>query len=124
MHPAFSPGAALTFRQRVGKVTGGAPKNASCIFAGQEPKCLGGQGWPREAGMSAIHGGQKNRRRAWARRRWESRVGGASPAPARWEGAVLHVVGRFAVRADVEALALLFLGDAQSDDEVRDLECD
>jgi hypothetical protein len=35
-------------------------EKCSCIFgipAGQEPKCLGGHGWPKEA---AIHGGKKN----------------------------------------------------------------
>ena len=30
--------------------------NCFCISAGQEPKCLGGHGWPREAGIPAIHG--------------------------------------------------------------------
>jgi len=29
-------------------------EKCSCIFDGQEPECLEGHGWPREAGMSAI----------------------------------------------------------------------
>src|SRR5260221_5249578 len=36
----------------------------------------------------------------------------------------LHAISRFAVRVDVQALAFLFLGDAQSHEEVRDLEGD
>src|SRR5882762_10067766 len=36
----------------------------------------------------------------------------------------LHVIGRFAVRVDVQTLALLFFGHAESDEEVRNLEGD
>src|SRR6478736_10080488 len=35
-----------------------------------------------------------------------------------------HVVGRFAVRADIEAFAFLLFGHAQPDDQIGDLECD
>jgi hypothetical protein len=34
-------------------------QNCSCISDGQEPECLGGHGWPREARIPAIHGHKK-----------------------------------------------------------------